>query len=264
MSDNKKKDLGSISIGLMKEATKEFIDTLIKDTELKDGEDDDIVHLFQCREECTDINYRPPELFMEQISNLKLCPYKYEKNGYYYIFSANVLDFYGKGKTVDEAQNNFRTLITKSLRCGKGGIYPLCSPSAEYESIVCKSMFEKLNDDDEHNCDIMESSNEFNIDDISARALRRLLQRLLKCKSKLCTLSSYNEWVLNGCPLYNHLDDFYSLSLENGNIVLSNINVNDTNSEKICFTYHSITLDKLNSVIKEYETRKYEAIKTKK
>ena len=250
MSNNKKKDLGSISAGYLKGVTKEFIDTLIKDTKLKDGEDDDIVHLFQCGEECTDNNYRPPELFMEQILNLSIRPYRYEKNGYHYVFSANVLDFYGKGKTPDEAKDNFWILIKKSLRCGKGGIYPLCSPSTEYETTVCKNMFEKISDDDEYNCDIIKSSNcyDFNKEDVSTRALRRLLQRLLKCKSKLCTLSSYNEWVINDCPLYNK-NGLYSITLENGNIVSSTIDVNDTYSEKICFTYHSITIDELNSII---------------
>ena len=66
MTENKG---GSILIKYSEKVDIEFVNSLSREIEIKDDEDDDIVHLFQCLEECTDINYRPPQLFLEQIIN---------------------------------------------------------------------------------------------------------------------------------------------------------------------------------------------------
>ena len=256
MTENKG---GSILIKYSRKADKDFVNSLLKETEVKDNEDDDIVHLFQCLEECTDINYRPPQLFLEQIINFKLGVYSYETNGYYYTFSSSVLDFYGKGKTLEYSRNDLMSFVTKSIRCGNSGIYPKCS-SLEFECTYCESLFKKISEDDKDdskdpmNDSIHQEINNdgsinfiFDKENMSARAFRKLLERLVKCESKMCTLLNYNEWVKNGCPVYK-FDDSYCISLENGNISLDT-NIDDTNVEKVSFLYCDVSNDKLRSMI---------------
>ena len=256
MTENKG---GSILIKYSEKVDIEFVNSLSREIEIKDDEDDDIVHLFQCLEECTDINYRPPQLFLEQIINFKLCVHSYEINGYYYTFSSSVMDFYGKGKTLEYARNDLMSFVTKSIRCGNSGIYPKCS-SLEFECTYCESLFKKISEDDKDdskdpmNDSIHQEINNdgsinfiFDKENMSARAFRKLLKRLTKRESTLCTLLNYNEWVKNGCPVCTFFDS-YCISLENGNIGLNMI-TDDTNVEKVSFLYCDVSIDVLHSMI---------------
>ena len=271
-SEDMKNGRGSILISYSKETDKEFINSFMKEIEFKDDDDDDIVHLFQCLEDCTDTDYCPPQLFIEQIFNFKLCVYSYEKNGYYYAFSTSVINFYGKGKTLEEARNDLMSFVQKSIRCGNGGIYPKYG-SLEFEATCCESLFKKMGDngddgDDRDKANMKDSIVEemdndgsfgyrFDKEDMSARAFRKLFERLLKCKSKMCTLSNYNEWVKNGCQVYNLPDDSYGITLENGNIIL-NIDIDmreNTNVEKISFIFCDVSIDKLRSMIDHNQSK---------
>ena len=100
--------------------------------------DDDTVHLYQCRESCTDENYRSPELSLAQIKNLQLRMMTFKRNGYYYTVSADMIDMYGKGLTPETSSEDLLCLITDNLRCGKGGIYPSLS-SDKFNHIFCKN-----------------------------------------------------------------------------------------------------------------------------
>lgn len=237
---------GSILLQYLKKADKGFFDSFKKDIEPKEHDDDDIIHLFQCFEECTDMLYRPPQLSLEQILNFNLYVRSYEKNGYHYAFSTSVLDFYGKGKTQEDAHNRLLSFVRKSIRCGNGGIYPKCS-SLDFESTFFPSLLKKMGDDDDgDNDDVIEkeinhdNSARFDKEDLSACAIRRVLERLLKCESKLCTLSNYNEWVKKGCPVHKMSTEIpsYCISLEDGNIHLNYIDGSDVNLEKISLIYY--------------------------
>ena len=192
--------------------------SLSRDLAITDDEDgdNDVVHSFQCLEECTDVLYRPPRLLLEHIINFKLDVHSYEKNGYYYTFSSSVMDFYGKGKTLEYARKDLMSFVTTSILCGHGRIYPKCS-SFEFESTYCESLFKKMIDDGKDESknpmnDYREINNDFHINfifdkenmSLRDRKYMRAFQNLLirtKRENRMATRLNYTEWVKNGSPV---------------------------------------------------------------
>ena len=83
---------GSILVLIKKQISEEIITTFLECCEEKDIDDDDTVHLFQCREDCTDENYRPPELSLVQISKLRLYPQKMYKNIHFFQKLSDIIE----------------------------------------------------------------------------------------------------------------------------------------------------------------------------
>ena len=108
----------------------EIVKSFVNHCHENDIDDDDTVHLFQCREDCTDENYRPPELSLVQISKLQLHTITFKKNGIFYTFSADILDIYGKGLTSETSFENLQSQVCNSvvdIRRDWDTLFPCCS-----------------------------------------------------------------------------------------------------------------------------------------
>ena len=208
-----------------------IVKTIADFCEEKDIDDDDTVHLFQCRENCTDENYRPPELSFMQIPELQLCTQTFERNGYFYTISADMLDMYGKGITPETSFQNLLYLIIDNIRCCKGGIYPLIS-SFEFNQSFCQNWFSNFidnNDDDIHSNKIFignEKHIDLSIKDVSTRAFVKIIKKLIANDHESCTVASYNEWIMNECPLLNE-GKLYSIGFVDGTISLDKEKIMD-------------------------------------
>ena len=214
---------GSILVLIKKQISEEIITTFLECCEEKDIDDDDTVHLFQCREDCTDENYRPPELSLVQISKLRLYPIVFERNGYFYTFSADISDMYGKGLTQETSFQNLLYLITDNIRCCNGGIYPLIS-SDQFRQSFCETLFNNFIDNNDHdnhsNKMIIQTGKyiEITIKDKSIRSFIKLIKKLIANNQKSCTVASYNEWIMNGYPVINGSGELFYIEFYDGKI----------------------------------------------
>lgn len=102
----------SILVKIKDDVSDENVTAFVKHCNEKDIHDDDTVHLFLCKENCTYENYRPPELSLVQISKLQLRTMNFQKNGCYYTISADIMDMYGKGLTPETSFEDLMCLIT--------------------------------------------------------------------------------------------------------------------------------------------------------
>lgn len=221
---------GSILILIKKNVSDDNVTTFLKHCNKKDIDDDDTVHLYQCRESCTDENYRSPELSLAQIKNLQLRMMTFKRNGYYYTVSADMIDMYGKGLTPETSSEDLLCLITDNLRCGKGGIYPSLS-SDKFNHIFCKNWFANFidNNDDNHSKKMIKRNGrqiEFTLEDKSVRSFGKAIKKLIAFNDKSCTFASYNEWITNGCPVLND-GNHYFLEFRDGKICWDETNLND-------------------------------------
>ena len=240
---------GYVSFLFHKDSTIEFQDMIID--ECKDSDVDDKIHLFRSREECTDENYRPPELPFDDITRLTMNIQYMNRDDYYYAFTSNVPEIYGKGKTYEEASDDICYLIRNNcIRCGEYGIYP-SRGSQEFDSNFCKNLFSTLVDNKpEYKSNKIENNHKkgdekkmgfaIRMEDISARAFRLLLKRLIKNNSKSICVSRYHEWIAQGCLVgsVNKLNNY--ITLDNGNITTESFSSDHyTNTERFSMTYFS-------------------------
>ena len=208
----------------------EIVKSFVNHCHENDIDDDDTIHLFQCRENCTDENYRPPELSLIQIPELQLRTQNFERNGYYYTVSADIVDMYGKGETPETSFQNLLYLIIDNIRCCKGGIYPLIS-SDKFNESFCQDWFSNFidNNDDIHSNKIFIGNGkhiDLSVKDISTRAFVKVIKKLISNNHESCTLASYNEWIMNECPLLNE-GNLYSIGFIDGTISLDKLKIMD-------------------------------------
>ena len=240
---------GSILVVVRSELQDEVTRRFLQHSTEKDIDDDDTSHLFQCRENCTDENYRPPELSLVQISKLQLHTITFKKNGIFYTFSADILDIYGKGLTSETSFENLQYQVKINILCCKGGIYPLSS-SDNYNQSLSEKFIANAPPIDDDNKEIITKkvlSIKVSLKDKSVRSFTKLIKKLIASNHESCTFDSLNEWIINGFPLltdgYNFFIEFY-----NGKICWDETSLND---EGIRVIYFNTSKENLSKMINE-------------
>lgn len=237
-SINKKDSVCLIDIG-------HPIDSVIRQKIIDDsslfGIHDKNAHLFESAQLCTDKNYFPPELSIEQIQNLTIGVTVFTLNNHYYAISADAVNIVSKGLTETDAINGLLCMVKMAIRCGYKGIYPVSSnrkfQKRYYETFLCGFIDYNMN---VHYSNINNNYNTIILYDdeskkvarmiideetMSVILIRRMLKSLLENYNHSCiSYKNYLHWKDNGCPVIK-IGLLFGIVLFDGNINTSNIHM---------------------------------------